>query len=78
MRILAAATTLPRNTAPKHKFVGGRRKTSRLTHTIMKRELLESSFNGIGSAASSSKVVEECHNSYREALPPKELEFAKS
>ena len=37
MRILAAAKELTRNTVPKHKFVGGRRrKTSQFTDTIMK------------------------------------------
>ena len=40
MRILAATKELPRNTVTKHKFVGGRRrKTSRFTDTIMKREI---------------------------------------
>ena len=40
MRLLAAAKELPNNTVPKHKFFGGRRrKTCRLTDTIMKREL---------------------------------------
>ena len=40
MRILAAAKVLPRNTVTKHKFGGGRRrKTSRITDTLMKREL---------------------------------------
>ena len=40
MRILAAVKELPRNTVPKHKFGGGRRrKISRFTDTIMKREL---------------------------------------
>ena len=40
MRLLAVAKELPNNTVPKHKFGGGkRRKTSRLTDTIMKGEL---------------------------------------
>ena len=39
MRILAAAKKLPCNTVPKHKFGGGRRKTSKFTDSIMKREL---------------------------------------
>ena len=39
MRILAATKELLRNTVPKHKFVGERRKTSRFTDTIMKQEL---------------------------------------
>ena len=40
MRILAAAKELPCNTVPKHKFGGGRRrKTSKFTDAIMKREL---------------------------------------
>ena len=39
-RILAAAKELPRNTVPKHKFGGEkRRKTSRFTDTIVKQEL---------------------------------------
>ena len=40
MRILAAAKKLPCNTVPKHKFGDGRRrKTSKFTDAIMKREL---------------------------------------
>ena len=40
MRILAAAKELPCNKVPKHKFGGGRRrKTSKFTDAIMKREL---------------------------------------
>ena len=40
MRILAAAKELPSNTVLKHKFGGGRRrKTSKFTDAIMKREL---------------------------------------
>ena len=40
MRLLAAAKDLPKNTVPKHKFSGGRKKkTSPHTDTIIKREL---------------------------------------
>ena len=40
MKILGAVKELSHNTVPKHKFGGGRRrKTSRFTVTIMKREL---------------------------------------
>ena len=79
MRILAAAKELPRNKGPKYKFGDRRRrKTSRFTDTVMKRELQKkSSFNGIGSADSSIKFVEKCHNSHRASPPPKELGFAK-
>ena len=38
MRLLAAAKDLPNNTVPKHKFGGGRKKTSPHSDTIVKRE----------------------------------------
>ena len=39
MTILAAAKELPCNMVPKHKFDGGKRKTSKFTDAIVKQEL---------------------------------------